>query len=362
MKRKEIHFSELSTAQGCKRRWQYSYVERLAPVMQDNRITVGTLVHHAIEQSIKLDAKEGCESYKDRAFLFGVIQNKVEAMKADGLIFADEDDEDLSDNPEAASLLAEEENQELLVKNRAVTVAMRMLEHYHQNYKVARHPKTGEPLIEYQVRVPVKRKGKPTVDYVGTIDIVSERLSDGAVLLTDYKVRGKLVGLVSDLLHSQTALYQYALLQQTGLLTHGSCVIEGLNKEESEIKLTKAGKPYKTAVLTTPEKFIAALESCGISADDPEYAETLEKIAARPWVQSNVIPRRADSPEIQNTWQLVLLRGLADLEAAAKQTGERAILIGYQCRTCAYFPLCESELGGYDTQWIKDTQFKVKAE
>lgn len=368
MARTEIHFSELAAASGCKRRWQLQYQQRLRAVGLEERLTVGTLVHHAMHQLFLAQhrTKNGkATAYADAYIIQEATQSKLNQLRAAGLQASSdfEDDGAAQDEPNPEVVQAEQDDAAML--QRSFEVTLRLWEFVNQHYELVELPDANgvmQPAVEYELRVPVKRRGHKTIEYVGTLDILLRRKSDGAVLLGDFKVRSKLTTLMADMLHSQTALYQYALLTK-GVKTDGSVVIQALNSPINEPKVTKDGKGvYKTKIITTVEKYQDVMTSVGLSPNDPAYADVLAEIAARSWVEDHVIPRKADSAEVINSATKVLLDGLRDITALEKLPGDRGTLIGYQCRTCAYYPLCEAELAGYDANWIRENQFYVKED
>lgn len=359
MSRTEVHFSELSAANSCKLRWQLQYKERLTPVVLEERITVGTLVHKAMQMYLTAtfnkgagDVVQGLEDLATRA-----IRGKLAELKDKGQVF---DLDDLADDLETVALMQEAEQAEEAMVQRALAITLRLATFFNEKYEVVAI--NGQPAVEFEMRMPIRRPGRKTLDYVGTLDVLCRSKETGLVLLGDFKIRGTMTSIVGDLLHSQTALYQYALDKVYGIETHGSVIFQALNAEPKAPKLTAKNIPAKNKIITTLEIYQASMVACGLDPWDPDYADVLRDIQNRRWVEDNVVPRKSSGAEIQNTYAEVLLPGLRDLEALDKLKGDRGILVGYACKTCSFFPLCEAKLAGYDRDYIKQTQFKVKED
>lgn len=386
MSRTEVHFSELSAANGCKLRWQLQYKERLQPLVMEERITVGTLVHKVMQDYLKAtfkpapgqDKQSMLQEYLERItesgktvpgverddwsvavkrFAYEIASRKIAEMKDAGQVM---DLSELAEDPEQAALFEESSADERAVIQRAADVSSRLIDYFDERYEVVEID--GKPAVEFELRLPIRRKGRKTLDYVGTLDVLCRSKSTGFILLGDYKVRSSLTNLTGDLLHSQTALYQYALDKRHGIATHGSVIFQAHNAEPREPAITQKNVPSKANVITTLEIYQAAMVRCGLDPWDPEYEGILQKIQERRWVDDHVIPRKSSGEEIQRSFTEVLLPGLRDLEAMDKMKGDRGILIGYQCKNCGFFPLCEAQLAGYDREYIKETQFKVRPE
>lgn len=259
--------SDVMTFLQCREKWDLSSPNRqsirhkAAPRMY---LTTGTALHKAIEENAKrglgyatVSPREAAEDFLDQERLA-----QSEAIKA-------------STGFDPWPL-------ELEDFDRESDFTLRLVDQYFEHYGTE-NPLADQGLEYLAVEVPFKidmsaELGIPDSYFVGTFDGIA-RDADDRLFLVENKTYSAKPDLQDLQMHFQTTGYAVAWQMLTGIPLTGALYNGVAKKLIKEPRRLKSGSlSTDVSQQTTLARYISAMQSDGLSLDDPKYAKILQKL------------------------------------------------------------------------------------
>lgn len=317
-----VHQSSLKTFRRCHKGYFYKYILGLEKKKKGSALVRGSCVHEMIEA--KANGKDPWEAF----------ENYLDANKP---IFTEQD-------PEYEGL---------------ADMITTIMEGYFAYYKKdeLKPYKVGNQYAEHKFSVPLTKD----VILEGTIDMIVEHPKLG-IGLEDHKTHKNLP--TGDIAYSniQSALYAWAMEQSDNLPTPKFMVWNYIRwKEPTKPKLLKSGKMSTSVGDTTWRVYRKALLEANLNPEDYKDVEEQLKGKESDFYIRQYLP--LNKSIIQNV--------LEDAKSTAKQIQEFTESIDNitpdrnitrDCTWCEFYPLCQAELKGLDSEMIKRCEYKTKEE
>ncbi len=291
--------SKAYTYNACKRKFSYQYKLRLKPLTKDAHLErwasmfTGTCIHAALEA---LSLSEDPAKY---------VADVITEEKARGL------------RKEQLDVIE-------LIESEALMIAINFSAWFQMDeWEVLRHPQTGKPLVEYEVRVPLKNGG----EFLGYIDCVLRHKRTGKVVVSDYKTKKTLSPAGDEEFVTQLVLY-IAALRKLGIVhTNNFQLLE-----------------MKSAL---PKRATRKVRVDSGSIDAPRESED---------GCFQVVPRYCSDQYVDNVWAAFEMQ--ATNMARFTHEYEYPNRSSFNCKTCPYRALCDAQLFGEDVAHVLDVGFE----
>lgn len=217
-----------------------------------------------------------------------------------------------------------------------------------------------EPLeVEKEILVPlvpeedIWLEGK--IDLIAT-DVNSKRKQE--LWLVEHKSANKIPDEGVRMSDIQSVIYFWALVE-LGYDTPKGIIWDYLRKKQPSVpQKLKSGELSKNKKIdTTPDVFMQAILDNNLDPED--YHDILEKLEGR----QDTFFRRIKLPFSKYMVDQVVEEAKATAIEIKKMAGvltDRNLT--YECDRCEYFSLCQAELRGQDSEYIKKKQFQTKKE
>lgn len=336
-----VSVTQLQGWMACAKRWEYGYLEGLAPRVERPYLTIGKLCHAGFEAAMRHAwmVERGAVAGGDLRALIGVGEARIR----------EEYDRYLS----GVDLLPEElpEFQQRL--QGALTVFGQALAEFDparwEVLTVAGGDGQGRPALELHFLVPCAgSKGLH-----GYVDAILRDRETGHAWCVDYKFRSQLEDPEEEQFSLQNAVYMRAC-ERMGVDVVGTLTWQHLNVPAANPALTKSGVS-RARVRTTWARYRAFVEQQGL--DPADYAEMEEKLADVEWFRETYELR---SPEtVRAIWNQVVVPASWGVHRASKSGGRRS-MFPWNCRGCQFRDLCQAELRGYDADDVRQRQYTRK--
>jgi hypothetical protein len=219
----------------------------------------------------------------------------------------------------------------------------------------------GQAMVEWHFDRPVAGIGLLT----GDIDWVARHKPTNTVWLWDHKVRARLGNAAAEDFNTQMGLYQHVLTVDEGLQLAGSITFQVSSKIPSTPKLNKGGVSMsRSAIDTDWGTYEQALLDAGL--DPVDYDDMRVKLEAKRFYDPTRFFRSEE--HAANIWSQIFLPAAVEMRTALYSpdvAGTPNPLIvrsmnSFNCRGCAYIPLCIGELRGQDISYTARTQYVRK--
>ena len=339
-----VSVSQINCFLACRRRWHYSYCEGLRQKRERDYLTVGKLCHAGMEAAMRKRwdwAMKGADP--DLQDLIEVGTAAVTRMWDEYMEVTDFLDEEL---PEQQELLA-----------RALDVFEEALEEFDPlRWMPVTVARDGEPIPALELHFCVPCAGSQSLH--GYIDAILHDLETGQVWCVDYKFRRTLAADDDERFNLQNAVYMMAC-RQMGIDVAGTMTWQRYNTPSAVPKFNRDGSVSRSKIKCTWPRFRRFLEEAGL--DPADYSEMEGKLAD---VEMSRATREIRSDEmIDLVW--------AEIVEPASRTIGSASELGmlwsipsmdpWTCRLCSFQSLCQAELRGYDTDYIRETEYTLRS-
>ena len=337
-----VSVSQLQTYLACKKKWEYNYIEKLAPRVERSYLTIGKLCHRGMQVAMEMlwqnqQDEKGVDNEFNRIY--------VHALKAIEQMW----DEYMNNTP----LLDEEipdMDQMLLDAKSVFTQALK--EFNPTKYEVISVVKGGVkvPALELHFKVPCP----PTKGLHGYIDAILRDKETGFVWCTDYKFRKSLSPDTDEAFNIQNAVYSYAC-QKMGVEITGTMTWQHVNTPAADPSILKDGKVSRAKIKTTWEHY---KNFCVAHNVDPiDYEEEMqEKLADIEWCRPTYEYRNVET--VENIWKECVLPAAKSVRSAYnKGVNNYRSLYPWNCKMCQYQSLCQAELRDYDADAIRQREY-----
>lgn len=336
-----VSVSQLQTFMSCPQKWEYNYVDRLAPRVERAYLSIGKLCHKGMQTAMTMKwlADRGEVSHTPS----GILCVALEAM-----------DEEWGQYVEGTSLLDEEipDLEQILLDARSV-FEQAFWEFDIDRYEVLTVFDGVEerPALELHFVVPCAgSKGLH-----GYIDAILRDKETGFVWSTDYKFRKTLAPDEDEANNVQNAVYSWACYKM-GINITGTMTWQHVNTPATEPSILKNGSVSRAKIKTTWAAYRQFCLQHGIDPD-PYEDEMREKLADIEWCRATYEYRNMTT--IRNIWETVVVPASRAVARAYKSKNNKH-LYPWNCKMCQYQSLCQGELRGYDTDAIKLREYVVR--
>lgn len=303
----KISNSKITTWRRCHREFNYKYIQKLRPKKKGMALSRGSIIHECIEaydsgrswrKPFNRFSKEFYKNtMKDEIVEFGDIPRMVEELMENYQVFYEED---------GLHYLGNEVHFELPLMKGVVVEGY--LDALVEDEKGDIWPKETKTY-----------KKDPDYDFL--------------------------------LLNTQSALYTWAVMEM-GYNPKGTLWDIIKAKEPSVPQILASGKISQKAVDSTPYTVAKFLRSQGLNPDD--YPDLMGKVSFKNYFQRHKV--RVSIPVVKGIME--------DFKSTAQEILDRGPLLcdrnlSKGCAWCDYKPLCQAELMGLDTEFIRKKQFEV---
>lgn len=333
-----VSVSQLQTFMSCPKKWAYNYIDNLKPRVERSYLTVGKLCHTGMQHAMQHKfANERCVGYyREDSMTCGVL-----AMHGEFVSYILEN-----------SFLDEE----LPGINQTYEDAVGVFEQAWFEFNPDRWDVVsvnGLPALELHFLIPCPgSKGLH-----GYIDAILRDRTTGDIWCTDYKFRKSLADDAEEAYNIQNAVYCKAC-EKMGIVITGTMTWQHCNTPAAQPTLNKNGAMSRAKIKTTWEVYERALYSAGL---DPKfyYEEMIPKLGEIEWYKETHEYRNALT--VQNIWNNVVVpNSYAIKTARTPKAKNRPSMYPWNCKMCQYQSLCQAEFRGYDTEYIKMTEYTLR--
>lgn len=337
-----VSVSQLQTFLSCKKKWEYNYIENIAPRVERSYLTIGKLCHKGMQVAMEsLWHYQRGEVGVDNEF------DKILdcALKAIDFMWMDY----MGNTP----LLDEEIPDMEQMLHDAQSIFTQALEEFNPlKYEVVSVVKDQKlmPALELHFKVPCA----PTKGLHGYIDAILRDKETGFIWCTDYKFRKSLSPDEDEAFNIQNAVYSYACAKM-GIGITGTMTWQHVNTPAADPQLLKTGAVSRAKIKTTWEHYAKFCEDHG--EDPANYEEEMkEKLADIEWYRPTLEYRNEET--INRIWKECVLPAARSVKSAhSKNANNFRSLYPWNCKMCQYQSLCQAELRDYDAQAIRDREY-----
>lgn len=340
-----VSVSQIQCWMSCGKRWEYSYLEGLAPRVERPYLTIGKLCHVGMQAA--MERLWLCQRERGGDPLYPVT---VDDLAREGAYAIREEHARYMDG---IDFLPEELPGFEQVRDDALAVfdqALREFDPLRWEVLTVHDGHEDLPAVELHFKVPCPgSKGLH-----GYIDAILRDRESGQVWCTDYKFRSQLQDDEEESFNLQNAVYMWAC-HRMGIEVTGTQTWQHFNRPAADPALTKGGVS-RARIRTTWDHYRRFVEERGL--DPADYAEMEEKLADVEWFRATLEYRNADT--VRRIWDGIVVPASWGIRRAA-MGGNRRALFPWNCRGCQFRELCQAELRGYDADFVRGSQYTRKA-
>lgn len=317
-----IRYSQIAQFLKCKKSYDYNYVQNLEPLRIHEKMFLGTAIHAGIEAFFL---------GKDVVQVVEEICNKQ--LEKEGL--QEEDIENIS-----------------IIRKSALDIVPRAID-FLPGWEWEPIVINGKKAIEYQFSYKIPEF--EDVTFTGTVDLIARHKPTDQVFIIDHKTRGTLKGEDDEQYNLQLAVYQY-ILGKLGVPVIGTAIYQIKSDPLVTPKINKNFTMSRAKIATTWEFYKRCLLENNLDPVEYEF-EMKPKLDAGEFFRLNKIFRSEKT--INNIWSRVVIPTIDDIINTSEYVP--SITPG-NCNYCQYSSLCNAEIDGSDTDYIKHVGFKNKNE
>lgn len=334
-----ISVSQLQSFLSCKKKWEYGYMEEITPRVDRPYLTIGKLCHKGMQtvMQYKWEHEREIGYTREKALAMGLIamENEHREYLLNNMFLQEE-------IPEIEGILTDAEK----------VFKQAFWEFNIDRYEVVTLKKDGKliPALELHFVIPCP----PTKGLHGYIDAILLDRVTGFVWCTDYKFRKSLSPNEDEENNIQNAVYTYACNKMQVKIT-GTMTWQHLNTPAVEPTILKNGSVSRSKVKTTWSLFENFCYRNGINPE--EYREEMqEKLKDIEWYRATYEYRNEET--VERIWKQCVVPGAKAIKAASKANAVNfRSLYPWNCKMCQYRDLCQAELRGYDSAYIRSNNY-----
>jgi RecB family exonuclease len=315
--------SRIKTFNRCPKQYEYKYIDLLEPKKKMRPLYLGSWVHSCLEML-----------YKEGDWKLGHIPYVQDWNK-----------------------LFDEEKLALRTRGKTVgpplpELVERIMRSYQWYYKNdGWEPYAVEQILE--VPTPLILKGRRFI-FKGRLDLIIKD-DEGLLWLVDHKTASSIPDATSfHAMDPQLMLYPWAAQEQYGIELAGIIYNYVKSKAPTIPKVNKDGSLSKRKIVTDYPTLLRFLKQEGY--DPADFIDTL-----RPLAKKSEYLRRYRLPREPYVTKQVLLDTLSVVKRI-DETKRFTRTITRDCVRCPYHDLCRSELNGFDTEMMRQTNFTISEE
>lgn len=314
----EVHQSQIKLARKCLRAHHYRYAENLEPKRPRVAPFIGTILHEMLDARVR-GHKEPWDIYR--------------AYKQKWRSLFEAEREEYGDIPA-------------------------MLKAIYKGY-LRRWKDDG--LIYVASEVSFRASLSPTIDLVGTLDKIA--LDRSRRILIDHKFHKNLPGPNDRFADIQTVLYYWGWNESHSRDERLDSIMwdYGRMKAPAIPKVLKNGGLSKRANIDTDvHTYRAAIREAGLSEN--RYRDILKRLEGKERTFFERVPLPPPSKHLMREvvedarqWAVIARKSLKTGKAPRSMSG-------FNCNGCEFRKLCEAEVRGYDSKFIRKKDFKQRDE
>ena len=341
-----LSISQINQLFRCRRAWKYGYVDKLAKKYERPYFTKGKLAHVGMCKAMEMKYHNP-EATIDSMINHG--ETEIYMEYCDYIVGLKLGDPELWDDETLAMLDGLEKTYE-----ESKIIFRRALKDF-QPDKWEIITVQGYPAIELHYVLPIRG----TRLMHGFIDLVAREKETGQIWQIDWKFKSQLSPEEDEVFNIQNAVYTRAL-KRAGVEITGSLTFQALNIGPTVPNINKNGSISRAKIRISWEDYA---QFCSDNGENPaNYQEEMEpKLADIIWTR----PTREYRSDfmMENIWKNIVQA--ASYEIAAKNKKDRWYLPAIypmNCKSCAYMPICQGELRGYDLDFIVNSEYVSKLD
>ena len=336
-----VSVSQLQTFMSCPKKWAYNYIENLTARVERPYLSIGKLCHKGMETAMRYKWEHG----RDQGW------HREDALR--GGIFAMESE--WSEYMHSNCFLAEE----IPAQEQMLTDAQNVFEQAFWEFDIERYEVVD--LFKDGVRIPALElhflmpcPGSKGLH--GYIDAILRDKTTGYVWCTDYKFRKSLSPDEDEAFNIQNAVYTRACAKM-GVPITGTMTWQHINTPAADPAQLKNGAFSRAKIKTTWKHYAEVVASAGGNPD--EYREEMEpKLADIEWYRPTLEYRNPET--VQRIWEQSVVPASWAIKRAYKANNPRFVY-PWNCKMCQYGDLCQAELRGHDADFLRKTEYTVRA-
>lgn len=341
-----ISYSQIRSFLKCPQKWNFAFINELAPRIENPALTKGTLIHNGLEAAWLGAFKSG---EKDRK------KQWVAAIKAMKKAI----ENTLYDYLDDTTLMEEEEALVIETAQISLDVCRKAFAELFKKYEPL--VIEGIPLVEYEFKIPVKRG----MYFVGKIDLVAKERGTNKIWLMDYKTTKAFQPSENQQYNLQKKLYKYAL-NELAINTVGSIIYQIWHEPPNAPALNKPNKKTgevemsRALIKTDWKTYKKCLEEAGL---DPEnYLDMKDKLATVEFFRES--RTFISDEEAKATFDKIAFPAIMQIDKAKKdhEKGKfNPIRVldhtNMGCGTCEFEELCMESLRDKPIDWLIEGKF-----
>lgn len=334
---------QINTYLKCRKAWKYAYVDKLSKKYDKPYFTKGKLIHTGMEYAMLKKYELNNNGKEDDLSI--MIVAGLDKMKEEFDNYCQGLDLD-SLNPETRDV----ESELNLVYDESTEIFVRTLKLFESN-KWEILTIEGYPAVELHYAMPMKNGNM----FHGFIDLVVKEKETNQIWELDWKFQSILSNEEDEAFNIQNAIYCLAL-KKAGVDVTGSITFQSLNVASSTPNINKNGTISRAKIRISWDDYA---EFCKSNGQDPkDYIEEMEpKLADNKWVKINR-EYRSDFM-IENIWNNVVETVVEEISC---NENFPPYIKPLNCKSCAYVPICQGEIRGYEVGFIIDSEFVSKLD
>lgn len=305
----KVSHSKLRVFKRCHKQYNYRYVQKLRKKIKNKNLYMGSIVHEALEAHF--------------------LNQDVQAI--------------YDEYQKEYNKLFEEERVEL---EGIVELSEKVVNNYIEHYK-------DDPLEVLEVEKLINVELCEGVILEGKVDLIASD-KKGRVFIQEHKTCKSLPDEATRMSDVQTVIYNWAL-QKEGYKIHG-VIWDYLRKKAPVVPepLKKGGLSKNMSIDTTYSTYLQAIKDNGY--DPKDYSDILERLKNK----ANTFFDRVKLPFNQALVNTVVEDAITTskiIQHLGTTLQDRNLT--RDCSWCDYYNLCQTELRGIDSDYLKKKEFTV---
>lgn len=333
-----VSISQLQTYLSCSKKWEYGYIEEIAPRVDRSYLTIGKLCHKGMQVAMQELWTSGNDGKWNIAMSKGV--GAIREEYDNYICNTDLLDEEM---PDMEQMLHD-----------AVSIFRQAFEEFEPwKYEVVTLQKEGQPIPALELHFVVPCAGSKGLH--GYVDAILKDRETGFTWCTDYKFRKSLSPDEEEAYNIQNAVYSWACHKMDIEIT-GTMTWQHLNTPAADPVVLKDGRISRAKIKTTWKHYE---QFCIEHGQDPEdyYLEMEEKLRDIEFFRPTYEYR--NMPTIKKIWTECVVPAARAVGKARnnKRVKNFRSMYPWNCKKCQFQSLCQAELRGYDADAIRSREY-----
>ena len=336
-----VSVSQLQSFMSCPKKWEYGYIENLAPRVDRPYLTIGKLCHKGMQEAMRsawMSQKRGEDQH-----WYSWRDSGIKAIEREWQEYVDSN-----------TFLEEEMSDIEKTLEDAISIFSQAYGEFEPwKYKVLSVVNEGIEIPALELHFVIPCAGSKGLH--GFIDAILLDTETGFTWCTDYKFRKALSPDEEEAENIQNAVYTRACMKM-GIKITGTMTWQHVNTPAATPTMLSNGKVSRAKIKTTWEKYANFCKNHGI--DPEEYRDEMEpKLADIEWFRPTYEYRNAET--VTAMWNDCVVPAAYAVKSAYKKKNRRNIY-PWNCKMCQFKELCQAELRNHDADFIRQSSFVVR--